>query len=221
MLFYLLQKQQDGFIVVLSSSPHSCGCVLFSSLRPPEYYRCPLSSTTLSLLRCLLLSIIMSTNSVVILLSHRTATITLSSLLHNHQPPPWLCCLPSSAIAITPTMFGCPSSSPGGLCHFPPSRYHHNFIVVLSCSPLYHSYRYVIFAPPPPPPQLYCCLSLFTTPSRLSCLVSSAARSRLCYLLFSTAIATKKLQKSCLGPVKGAVSQQSCSFCLILLIIRP
>ena len=132
MLFYLLQKQQDSFIVVLSSSPHSCGCVLFSSLRPPEYYRCPLSSTTLSLLRCLLLSIIMSTNSVVILLSHRTATITLSSLLHNHQPPPWLCCLPSSAIAITPTMFGRPSSSPGGLCHFPPSRYHHNFIVVLS-----------------------------------------------------------------------------------------
>ena len=80
-------------------------------------------------------------------------------------------------------------------------RCHHNFIVVLSCSPLYHSYWYVIFHPPPPPPQLYCRLSLFATLPRLHCLPSSTTPLRLCCLLFSITISTKKLQKSCLGAV--------------------
>ena len=105
-------------------------------------------------------------------------------------------------MAITPTIFGRPSSTLGGLCYY--SRFtaattillssflvhhsttvtgmlssilhhlHHNFIVVFRSLP--HCHGYIVY---PPPPHLYG------------------------YVVFSSpyTISTKKLQKSCLGAV--------------------
>ena len=160
------------------------------------------------------------------LLNH-TFTVTLSSTLHHYQhhfcrcpslptAQPRLCCL-HFFITTTSATFVVMLSSLVHHRHHPHNffvvlpphqeanvifhRCHHNFIVVLSCSPTYHSYWYVIFPLPPPPPQLYCRLSLFTALPRLSCLSSFTAPSRLCCLLFSTTITTEKLQKSCLRAV--------------------
>ena len=166
-----------NFIVVLSPRPHFHGNVAFYSPSLPAQF--PSSS----------------------FLSHRTAPITLSTPLqtttsaafvvvlsslvrHRHHPHNFLGVLP-------------PHQEANVIFH----RCHHNFIVVLSCSPTYHSYWYVIFPLPPPPPQLYCRLSLFTTLPRLSCLSSFTAPSRFCCLLFSTSITTKKLQKPACAPL--------------------
>ena len=105
-----------------------------------------------------------------------TSMVMLSSLLHHrHRPHNFL-------VVLSPHQEG---NVVFPLLH----RCHHNCIVVLSCPPLYLSY--IIFPPPPPPPQLYCRLSLFTAPPRLSCLASSTTPFRLCCLIFSTQITPK------------------------------
>ena len=132
-----------------------------------------------------------------------SSSYTTTSALHHSTIPPELCCLHFSTIIITTlwlSSFLFPYTSmvmlssllhhrhrPHNFVVFPLlHRCHHNFIVVLSCPPLYHSY--IIFPPPPPPPRLYCRLSLFTTPPRLSCLPSTTTPFRLCCLLFSAQI---------------------------------
>ena len=200
--FTFFKSNRTALLSCISSLPHSCGCALFTYIRPPQFYLCPFSSTTLSLLRCLLLPVITSTFfcrrpslptaqprlcCLHFFMTTTSATfgVILSSLVrHRHHPHNFLVVLP-------------PHQGANVIFH----RCHHNFIVVLSCSPTYHSYWYVIFPLPPPPPHLYCRLSLFNTLPQLSCLSSFTAPSLLCCLLISSTITTKKLQKSCLRTV--------------------
>ena len=157
---------------------HTFTVTLSSSLHHYQhnFRRLPSFPTAQPRLRCLHFFITTTSATFVVMLS--------SLVRHRHHPHNFLVVLP-------------PHQEANVIFH----RCHHNFIVVLSCSPTYHSYWYVIFPLPPPPPQLYCRLSLFTTLPRLSCLSSFTALSRFCCLLFSTTITTKKLQKSCLRSV--------------------
>ena len=200
--FPFFKSNTTALLSCNSSLPNSYGCALFTYTRPPHFYRCPFSPTTLS-------------------------TVTLSSTLQHYQhhfcrrpslptAQPRLCCL-YFFITTTSATFVVMLSSLVHHRHHPHNflvvlrphqgtnvifhRCHYNGVVVLPCSPTYQSYWYVIFPLPPPPPQLYCRLSLFTALPRLSCLSSFTAPSRLCCLLFSTTITTEKLQKTCLRAV--------------------
>ena len=106
-------------------------------------------------------------------------------------------------MAITPTIFGRPSSTLGGLCYY--SRFftaaattillssflvHYSTTVTGMLSSILHHLHHN-----------YCRLSLFATLPWLHCLPFSTTPLRLCCLVYSTTISTKKLQKSCLGAV--------------------
>ena len=226
----LLHQHIYDFVVVLLSPPIQNRYAVLPSLKATGRLYCLPVFFATQLRLCSLLFYTTTTILLSSFLLDHTLTVTLSSPLHHYQhsyrrrpsfptAQTQLCCLPFSIITtganavvmLSPLLRHGhhPHNFWSSFLHtrrlmllFPlRHRCHHNFIVVLSCSPLYHSYRYVIFHPRPPPPQLYCRLSLFATLSRLHCLPSSTTPLRLCCLLFSTTISTKKLQKSCLGAV--------------------